>query len=234
MADKRLQKLFREAAELVKDVPETLRDTAYNRALDMLLEEHAANPDGDGNALWRFGMAGRDLVMETVVEALNFTSRRLGKEEVTAEELTEILTERFGLRLPITLVAKILASADGIVRMVHVGGKTVYRVVRPANGPASDEARTRPKAKTATARERSRHAETPPPEGESLSQILADLAALGFFQTARTVTDLVIYLEKKGFDFSTQQLTPALLRLLQAGLLRRKKNPRGVYEYKET
>jgi len=231
MADRRLQKLFREAADLVKDVPDPLRETAYNRALDMLLEEHANNPDGDGNALWRFGLAGRDLVLETIVEALNFTSRRLGKEEVTAEELTEILTERFGLRLPITLVTRILASADGIVRMVTVGGKTVYRVVRPPSEAPPRASKAKPKA---GARDRHRHDDdTPPPEPESLSQILADLAALGFFQTARTVTDLVIHLEKKGLAISTQQVTPALLRLLEAGLLRRKKNKRGVYEYHE-
>lgn len=47
------------------------------------------------------------------------------------------------------------------------------------------------------------------------------------------MTQVVIYVNRMGFDFTARELTPVLLRLIQAGLLTRSRNPDGQYRYHE-
>jgi len=228
MADRKMKRLFREAADVARSVPPEFREAAFNRALDMLTEKNApgagrgeGKPDEVEAEVVRRGVTGLsapDFVLDRAMDALNFATTRMGMEEVSAVELADIVTERFGVPTTDKMVAAALDQADSMVHRVADGAQMMYRLARPKPEPKKGGGRKRKPADSAD--------ELPSPV-----EIVADLAALGFFKSARTATDAILYLERKGMEYSTQQLAPAMFRLVRDGLLTRRRNRRGRYEY---
>lgn len=63
------------------------------------------------------------------------------------------------------------------------------------------------------------------------SDILREFLRRGFFRSARTVTQILLYVNRLGFNFTMRELTPVLLYLLRAGLLARERDAYGQYQY---
>ncbi len=223
MASKRLKAMFEEAAEIAETVPKEMQPAAFNRALDLLLARAgggagAAEADAilRGSAKDRriLGIYGTEVVLEKSVDMLNFATTRLGMEELSAEQIAALVNERFGLPATGTVISTALMGASGLVRGFQRGGETLYKIV----APKFEE----PKKKG-----RKKRAPEPTP-----AQVVRDLVALGFFQTARTAADLVLYVEKKGLQITTQQIVPTLGALIDAGLLEKKKDAKGHTKYR--
>lgn len=62
--------------------------------------------------------------------------------------------------------------------------------------------------------------------------MLEDLIAMGYFKSARTITEVQEHLQRqRGHRYTAQDLSPALVRLLRSGALSRDTNTDGTYEY---
>jgi hypothetical protein len=234
-----MKRMFKEAADIAKSVPPEFREAAFNRALDMLSGERKAaagttpGPQPAEEKAARKGFFGGvpDFIIDRCMDAVSFATGRLGRDAVSADEVADILTERFGIPATRDMVVRAMMAAGQMVVTVRDGGRVLYRVVRPEQEgeapppppPKKPKRRTTTRKKTAAKKKKTVEA-TP-------SQIVSDLIALGFFTTARTTTDVVVYLEKKGLEFTARQLTPVMLRLMRAGMLGRKKSDAGEYAY---
>src|SRR5690606_12478962 len=125
-------------------------------------------------------------------------------------------------------------SADFVVDRVMEGGEVLYRLtpsvgrIPGLGGRARAKAAAHGKAKPKGGAKR----KAPEPVDLSPAQIINELIAKGFFNTARTVRDILVYLERKGLQFTASQLYPVMMRLIRAGLLAREKTPDGEYEYR--
>lgn len=234
MASKRLKAMFEEAAEIAATVPADMQPAAFNRALDLLLARAAGGPGAaEADALLRgsakerriLGIYGSDILLEKSVDMLNFATTRLGMEELSAEQIAALVNERFGIPTTGTVISAALAGAGGLVRGVQRSGATLYQIVAPVlNDPEATKPRT--KHKTKRGKRAAKEAADPTP-----AQVVRDLLALGFFQSARTATDLVLFLEKKGLQFTVRQVVPVLSALIQAGLIEKEKSE-GGYAYR--
>lgn len=227
MASKRLKDMFEEAAEIAGTVPAELRPAAFNRALDLLLARAGGGPGAaEADAILRgsakdrriLGIYGSELLLEKSVDVLNFATTRLGLEELSAEQIAALVNERFGLPATGTVVSAALAGANGLVRGIQRGGKTLYQIVSPVQAEPKKHARRK------SARRKPEPATTP-------GQVVRDLAALGFFQTARTAAEVALFIEKKGIEFTAQQLVPALSTLIDSGLLEKRPTRGGPAQY---
>lgn len=223
MASKRLKAMFEEAAEIAETVPEELRGAAFNRALDLLLARAGGGAGAkEADAILRgsakdkrlLGIYGSEILLEKSVDVLNFATSRLGLEELSAEQIAALVNERFGIPTTETVVSMALGGAGGLVRGIQRGGTTLYRIVSPTSAKSP--------------RRRKRKAEPDPSAG----QIIRDLVALGFFQSARTTADLLLFLEKKGIQFTTRQVLPVLGSLIDAGLIEEKSDRKGGVRYR--
>ena len=224
MADRKMKRMFREAADVARGVPPEFRQAAFNRALDMLSGIDRPQPNGapgvaEPPAVKRgiTGFAAPDFLLDRTLDAVGFAAERLGMESVTAEEVAEILQDRFGIKTPADMVASALNATGVVARTANLGGRTLYRIVTtPARG-------ARAATKAAPRRRLKR--------GSAPGEIVQDLIALGFFATAKTTADVLLYVEKQGFEITARQITPVLLRLMRGGELEGKKTRDGRYQY---
>lgn len=216
MANRQVKKKFKEAADIAKSVPKEFQEAAFNRALDMLMENGVAPETIRARLL---GLASPEAVVERSIEVLSFATRTLGKEAVSAAQIAAMLNAQYGLAVSKEIVARTLATAGGAVQTVRRGGDTLFRPVPAEEAPA---AKKKTSAKKAT-----KKAETEARPGE----ILGDLAAMGFFTTARSATDVALYLQKLGLGVTKRQIAPVLGRMLAEGELDRERNDDGEYEY---
>lgn len=164
MADTRLKRMFQEAAEIAEGMPEALRETAFNRALDLLMGKDAPGMEAGGEAAGQrriLGIPGSGAVLEKSVAALNLATARLGLEAMSAEQIADTIEERFGVHVSEGVVARVLEGADNVVAKVRSGGETLYRIIRPVDvqdmeddlePPAGKKPPAKPKAKAGAAK----------------------------------------------------------------------------------
>ena len=251
MADRRMKRMFRDAADIARSVPAEFRQAAFDKAVDLLAQQNAqAGKEGGDERETRVHMTGLsapDALIDRSVEALAYAANRLGLEVVTADQLAAILNERFGVPAPASLVATALGSAGAMVRTVQRGSQTLYRVVTVPGVDDSSEPEDREERphRRATDRPGRAAAAKPAPKKKPAAKkkapaklsnnpvdILNDLVSLGFFATARTTTDVLLYLEKQGLQLTTRQLAPLLMSLMRSGLLNRGRAQGGRYGYR--
>lgn len=231
MADRHLKEIFREAAEIARSVPPEFRQSAFEKAVDLLSDSSGYVPpvrDAGGRAT-RVSVTGipvSDALIDKSVEALSYAANCLGLEAVTADQLATILNDNFGMPAPATLVANALTRAGTAVRTARQGQKTLYRMVTPRKPRRSAEA-VEVEVETASAKRKRAKAQASTP-----ADVVNDLIALGFFATARTTADVLLYLEKQGLDFTTRQLAPVLVAMMRRGQLRREAGADGPYRYR--
>ena len=238
MADRKMKRMFRDAAEIAKSVPAEFRETAFNRALDLLAEQErpagrngsaapqTAEPEPAATRRGITGFTAPDFVIEQVLDSVNFAANRLGRETMTAEDVADIMQERFGVTTPADLVASAMNATGMVARTAGYGGQTLYRIVSRTPG------RGRKKAEAANAKSAGRRSgRGKRASGNTPGEIVQDLIMLGFFASARTTADVLLYVQKQGLDLTSQQIAPVLSRLMRSGDLEAKKNKDGRYTY---
>lgn len=250
MADRKMKRMFRDAADIARSVPAEFRQAAFDKAVDLLAQQETQSgsdpDDGRETRVHVTGLSAPDALIDRSVEALAFAANRLGLEVVTADQLASILNDRFGIPAPAALVASALGSAGAVVRTVQRGSQTLYRVVsdvpdddtsEPEEVPRTPRRRStdqpaRAAAPKAAAKKKPVTKKKPAKLSNNPTDILNDLVALGFFATARTTTEVLLYLEKQGLQLTTRQLAPLLMSLMRSGLLSRGRASGGRYGYR--
>jgi len=216
MSDRRLKRIFKEAAELAKSVPEEFREVAFSRAVDVLVARDAVR-DVESESEPEHVKGSTEKILAASIDAIGQAAGRVGVGGLSADEIGTLLEQRFGITADNDVIARVLKTSDSIVDRVSGSGTTLFHLLR-ASAP-KDNGEGEPEVEVNT--------EQPRPY-----KILTDLVAKGFFNTSRTVRDVAMYLQRKGFEITSRELTPVMLRLIQAGLLHRVKNAQGRYEYK--
>ncbi len=252
MSERRMKRIFREAAEVARSVPVEFRQAAFDKAVDLLQqqdrEQRQATEDAGGRTtrVQVTGYATPDMLLDKYVEALAFAANRLGMEAASADQVAEILNDRFGLPTPASVVSTALSGAGMMVRTARVGGKTLYKLSSPLRKPPAyagperrrDAPAIAPSPKVGAAAKKRGKVEKktgkkPRKAPDTPADILNDLITLGFFTTAKTTADVLLYLEKQGLEITTRQVAPILFRLMQAGLLGRSRAGNGYSYYAE-
>lgn len=232
MADRRMRQIFREAAEIARTVPPEFRQAAFDKAVDLLSGQvtFEVAPDTAGPRETRVkvtGIALPDMLLDKYLEALSYAANKVGLEKVTADQLAELVNGRFAVPATASLVASAIGNAGTIVRTVRQGQKALSGLTATGRSKSSNRPRPEEKVQPKTsARKRAINKDATPGE------IVNDLIALGFFATARTTADVLLYLEKQGLEFSTRQLAPVLVGMMRRGMLRRESTADGGYRYR--
>ncbi len=248
VADKKLKSIFKQAAEIAQGVPEELQEIAFNRALDKLMGDTKSKAGAkkkvhivDAEIVDDEDETGfTETILNRSLDAMNFAAERFGLEGMSVEQITDLLDERFGINTSAEVVGRVLEGADTIVGRVRGHGGTLYRLVIPgAKAPKKSTAKKSSKAKAKTkaktkAKAKSKAAKRAPKKADAsagLVGMIIDLIGAGFFATARTVGDIMLYLQRKGLEYTAAELTSVLVRLLSKGLLTRQRTTTGDYEY---
>ena len=200
---KKLQSKFEEAAAIAAAVPEEFREAAFNRALDELLE---GNQEEIEDASLKSGITP-DAILGRSIGTINIARTRLGMDELDKDQVALTLATMLQTLATNDKVSQILSNADELVKELRSKGQNISDIIKVK-------------------------AEAEPEKPETPTQVLQDLVKTGFFKTARTAADVVLFLEQKGMDFTVRQIAPALLVLMRQGNLSRTKNKSGRYEYK--
>lgn len=234
MADKKLKAAFKEAAELAAAVPENMRAIAFNRALDMILGVERPGNGADAAEAESPPPSKRstEKVVDQSLRVLNMATGVVGMEALTAKQIAKVMEARLGIPVDNALIGMALDRADSVVDRVMEGGEVLYKLASPMRLIGG---RRKPEHKggaRSTAKGRAKAKAQPDPVEQTPAQIVNELIAKGFFNSARTVRDVLIYLERKGLQFTATQLYPVLMRLIRAGLLAREKSSSGEYQYR--
>lgn len=143
-----------------------------------------------------------------------------------ADVVNSFKSEAVQLRVVEVLLGQIRVAAapPGVVgtkpAMRSKRRKTSTKTETPARGAEKPKPR---KEARATAR-----SSASPGAFAMISQLLGD----GFFKTPRTIGAIVAHCgTSKGHHYKANECSPALLRLLRDGKLKREKNKDGQYEY---
>ena len=114
-------------------------------------------------------------------------------------------------------VAQVISNADELVSELKNRGQGIGGIVRPK----SKKKKKGPSKKTKAEAEAS----------TSPTQMIQELVTAGFFKTAQSAADVVLYLQQKGVDITVRQVAPALMGLMKKGSLSRRKTKAGPYVY---
>lgn len=155
------KELFKEAAAIAAELPESMHDAAFNRALDMLIEEQGLAPPADKKrssgakpkaaagapALNDMDMADRlmqkldrtahpEIVgANKVLDRSLFLLRVCRDEEavdgLTTGQIARILTEKFRVKTAQNTVSMALGSAGSFVDRTKRGSGFIYRLMSP-------------------------------------------------------------------------------------------------------
>lgn len=194
MSDKRLKGIFEEAAELARTMPPDLREAAFNRAVDALMDRGVATgkrTTRDEGAFHQCNGAAQDVI--------------------PARE-TELLT-------------LMLQGANLAAKAAWHGSEILHRVL------FSEEEDTQASPQSAQnepekPRRRGRAKRDAGPVG-ALQDVASDLIAIGFFNTARTLSDVVNHVQHQGIRISTRDAAAMMAAMTQAGLIFRGVNRMG-------
>jgi len=159
MKDDELKALFKKAAEISKAVPESLREAAFNRAVDALLggqqvsdlgstkkirktvkRKPSAGPSQEGDAdpliteLDRTAypqMKTAPRVLERALILLRIAKNDFDIDGLGSSRIAKVLTDKFRYRTTYQAVQQALDAASDKVDRVSTGRKTLYRIMSP-------------------------------------------------------------------------------------------------------
>jgi len=159
MKDDELKALFKKAAEISKAVPESLREAAFNRAVDALLggqqvsdlgstkkirktvkRKPSAGPSQEGDAdpliteLDRTAypqMKTTPRVLERALILLRIAKNDFDIDGLGSSRIAKVLTDKFRYRTTYQAVQQALDAASDKVDRVSTGRKTLYRIMSP-------------------------------------------------------------------------------------------------------
>jgi hypothetical protein len=156
-----LKELFKQAAEIAAQVPESMREAAFNRALDMLAGTQAPasaaqqvrRPAASKKRSARASEDGEDSQIELLIQSINSTqhpgvisaTRALdralmvlqiarqdhGVDGLSPKAIARILTEKFRVRTTDGAVRMALGGAANLVNRVASGSGFGYQIMGP-------------------------------------------------------------------------------------------------------
>lgn len=148
MADPNMKKLFKDAAELAKGLPEHLQEAAFNRALDMFLgRESAAGGAAKGAAPRQaappperpvLGLKNAGRVLRGSVAAFNAATGKVGLGKLDADVIADALEDHIG-PLNEGVVGKAIEGADVVVGTVYDRSAALANLLFPGSGDEEPE-----------------------------------------------------------------------------------------------
>jgi hypothetical protein len=190
---------------------------------------------------------------------LQAASEHAGVDGLSGPQIAKVLTEKFRHRTTRQAVGQALDSAGNKIDRHRSGSSAaVYRIMRAgeewlATPPEDRESTARPTRGRKTVSRSKRREPSPVDPGTSDTPkksrttkaaskrptrgrpgpktAIEALVSEGFFDEPRSITDIRMELrDQKAFDYSSQDLSPALTRLLRESTLKRTKSD-GQYVY---
>ncbi len=183
-------------------------------------------------------------VLERALFLLRAARDDYGVDGLGASQIATILTEKFRLRTSRQAVSQALSTANDKVDRIGKSRNVFYRIMKPGEdyldkGNFSSKNTTRktkktssqksvePKQSTSKDTKQSRKTGRPGP-----GAILKQLAESGFFAEYRSIADIQVYCEQNlAHKYQLNELSTPLRRAIHNGLLTRKQNEDGQYEY---
>jgi hypothetical protein len=180
--------------------------------------------------------------------------RELEIDGLTSSEMATVLTEKFRFRVTRQAINQAMDAAGSRVDRVKAGRGNRYRIMdagarflaQPADGKPGDAARgagssrRRKKSKGSTNAASNAAGATAATSKKATGRVHSQgpkaaveaLITAGWFATPRGLADIRKELEKRrALRFTSQDLAPAMTRLLREGSLQREKTASGQYEY---
>lgn len=194
MSDKRLKGIFEEAAELARTMPPDLREAAFNRAVDALMDRGVAT--------------GK----RTMRDAGAFHQYNGTAQDVNPAREAELLT-------------LMLQGAGLAAKAAWHGSEILHRVLFTEEEDAQADPQSA-QNEPEKPRRRARVKRDSGPVG-ALQDVAADLIAIGFFNTARTLSEVVNHVQRQGIRMSARDAAAMMAGMTQAGLLFRSVNSMG-------
>lgn len=273
-----LKKLFKEAAEIAAEVPEPLREAAFQRALDALMPKPSQQTLGVPHlqrrapaALGAPITAQRSSAVTTLLESLNRTelaalvsgrkvldrallvlraAQNHGIEALSATDISQVLTQKFrepttpnAVRMALdrnseytdrrpegsgfiySLMAPGERYLDGVATQPPATRNAANRQKRPSKNAASKAS-----GSAAPSKAKSRIGKSGRPGPKAMLELLLNE---GFFDTTRSMSEILAFIEeKKTHRYSTSDFTATLQRLIREAKMERNRNSQGQYEYK--
>ncbi len=283
-----LKELFKQASEIAQQVPESMQEAAFNRAIDLLtggetpepVVEHAGSnvkskkkspkqtkkkieetPTDDLLAVidstQHPGVTSAKTILDRSLMVLQIALTEHGIDGLIPSTIANILTEKFRISTMSAAVSNALGKAPTLVNRVSSGSGFLYRIMGPGeeylahlgetDAPTPSSQKTRPKkkasrkkvskkkspAKKKTKASKKGGGKTSSTKSAGPKAAVSALIDSGYFSKGRTGPEVQTYLKnKRGFNFGTDQLRLAMLRLVREEKLDRDENAEGQYEYK--
>jgi len=280
-----LKKLFKQASEIAQQVPESMQEAAFNRAIDLLtgatkqdtVEENIpanntrkkktekqskSNIEDDSaddlisaiDSTQHPGVASANKVLGRALMVLKIALTDHGIDGLKPSEIAKILTEKFRVSTTSNAVNMALGKATGLVNRVSSGPGYRYSIMGPGEAylahPGEDgevpraskkikskkksaSKKTNTKKKTTSTKSKGKKTQQKGAIGPKAAVI--GLIDSGYFSQNRTGPEVQSYIKnKRGFNFGTDQLRLAMLRLVREQKLDRDENAEGQYEYRKS
>ena len=181
---------------------------------------------------------------------LRAVHKELDIDGLTAPEIARVITEKFRFKVTHQAIRQALDPMGQLVDRSKIGNSIFYRIMGPGEHHLDDfeagigtEVKASPKKKTANkpkgkakkkkSTKKAAKKKTSTKKSVGAFACVSDLFEKGFFETPRTIGEIVENLKHKhGRKFESSQISPSLLRHLRNGNLTREKNKDNQYEYK--
>lgn len=177
----------------------------------------------------------------------------LDVDGLSASDITHVLVDKFRCKVTRQAISHCLNSAGQLVNRHKEGNAVIFRIMgrgetyldELATGYDSEAGKTAPRAKKASGGAKRKKANTKKEAsvkkksskgkaGKSLGAraALTQLYDADFFKAPQTIASIIEHLKHNwGHTYKPNQMSPALLRYLRSGKLKRTKNGDNQYEY---
>ncbi len=286
-----LKKLFKEASEIAKQVPESMHEAAFNRAIDLLTGVEHPSLKAKGNPPKqkekRFAKTTAETVnqpAEDLISAIDSTQHPEvtsthkildlslmvleiahtdhSIDGLTPRAIAKILTDKFRINAKSNAVNMALGRATTLVNRIPDGSGFLYKIMAPGVEHLAHLGSSESSPKVSTPRRKSKKKSTPNKakidnskqsdgpkkkekktkkkegatpkirKGNGPKTAVMNLANSGFFDKGKTAPEVQAHLKnKRGLNFSPDQLRMAMLRLVRDENFERDENAEGQYEY---
>lgn len=269
-----LKELYRQAAEIAAEVPESMQEAAFNKAVEHLtgyatvyptaipvggsqvplqplaspitsekLDTSTDNWESEFNSVGHPEVADANTVLDKSLHILSIARKDHGIEQLSPTAIANILSEKYRIPAQAKQVSDKLGKVAGrLVERRKVGKGFEYKIMLPGEQHLSGQSPLKTVRRKSTARKINgksnstevKQAAKPKSRGGRPGQkeLLTDLIEVGFFNTPRTISEVISHAKKhKGYTYKTNELTTPLVRLMRDGQLKRDEKDNGQWEY---
>lgn len=270
-----LKELYRRAAEIAAEVPESMQEAAFNKAVEHLTGYATVHPPANvggatqvplqpipaGAPPARLDTASEDwhsefnstqhpevleasTVLDKSLHILSIARKDHGVEQLSPTDIAIILSNKYRIIAKANQISDKLGKVAGtLVDRRKVGKGFEYKIMLPGEqylagqSPAPTTRRKSTSRKSGSGKSSSTgksNGKTKSRNGGRPSQkeLITGLINAGYFDTPRTIADLIAYAKKhRGYTYKPTDLSTPLLRIMRDGRLKRDENDNGQWEY---